>query len=171
MAGKFGEKFCTQLLQWGRFIFTENLQDHPELYQWKTVLEFTHSMGWENLGWPTMLSKESQQKFVELTNLEEYFKTHQSIYAQPFSDWDLCLYAIRQFDDEDPTAVNRPDNWVYHTVVTEQNRNFWAWVLTQLTSAEQALLQKKATEVVRIHHLKIPGELYPPRFLGRDYEL
>ncbi|KHD07340.2 hypothetical protein PN36_21245 [Candidatus Thiomargarita nelsonii] len=173
IADKFGEDICLQLLQWGRFIFAENTHAHADLHQWKVILEYCHSNTklWEDLGWSPMLSHEAQKKFLASKSMAEYDELHKKVYEQPLSDWDLCLYAIRRFDDEDPTATNRPDKWVYHTVFTEQNRIFFVWVLTKLNLEEQTILQKNAFNIVQnVEELKIKEELRHPRFLGKNYE-
>ncbi|MDY6993886.1 MAG: hypothetical protein SVR94_14965, partial [Pseudomonadota bacterium] len=170
IAEKFGEDSCLHLLQWGRFICAQQAKDYAELHSWKVVLAYCHSDPklWESLGGSSMFNHEGEQKFLASQNMTAYEQLHQKIYEQPLSDWDLCWYALRKFDDEDPDAPHRPDQWVYHTVLTEQNRNFWVWVLTKLNSEQQTILQKNASTIGQ--KLKIKEALRHPRFLGKNYE-
>jgi hypothetical protein len=170
---KFGEQTCLQLLQWGRFTFKENMDDHAHLFQWKAVLLHCHQNPslWQALRLPSNLSEAIRQTFFQSINMEEYSRVHQQIYEKSLSDWDLCLYALQKFDDEDSAAGNCPSAWVHDTILTHQSRNFWEWALTRLNIEEQTALQRNAAFVAQNQRdLTFAGDLLHPRLLGRSHE-
>jgi hypothetical protein len=161
----FGETQRNHLVWWAHHIFAWDIQEHRALIMWTDILR--HCAGepesWRELGFRAQLDDAVRREFLKSIDRSPYDQRYLETYAQPLSDWDLHIYAIHLFDDEDDAAPNGPHSYLYQTFMNNQGYHFWDWLLNQLEPSEQAALQRNATAIARrTQGLTYLGELPSP---------
>jgi hypothetical protein len=125
IAQRCGEHDARRLVWW-----TAHLFDAPrrrELYAWECVLREVRNSpaGWPALGLPAPDADAARQWFAQSLATGEYQARSSRVYAAPLSDWDLHLYAVNLFDDEDPALANGPDRYVHRAMRDYAAHRFW----------------------------------------------
>lgn len=150
VARTFGPAQSKYLVWWGQRIFAWDLQEQRELMLWEDVLRFCadEPERWSQLGLPAHLANTARQEFVRAIDREAYDHHYVEYYDKPLSDWDLHMYAVNLFDDED-VATPSPAKYLYPTFMNNRNYRFWAWLMKQTTSREQDTLMKNAITLAK----------------------
>jgi hypothetical protein len=146
----FGTAQGKHLVWWGQRIFAWDLQEHRELTLWEDVLRFCADDAgrWNQLGLPAHLSNAARQEFVRAIDREAYDQHYVEYYDKPLSDWDLHMYAVNLFDDDD-VATPSPAKYLYPTFMNNRNYRFWAWLMKQTTSRERDSLMNNAITLAK----------------------
>ena len=168
MALTLGSDVSKHVFWWGKYIFEYTTQDHIELEAWTTTLRYCrHDPAlWEKLQLPSKLNYDTLREFLSSIDTEEYNERHKQAYEKSLSDWDLHMYVINQFDDEDEGAPNGPDSFVYPTITAYQGYRFWSWILKQYSAQEQTALLRSASSIIKnLGHLSFIDHLVHPSTL------
>lgn len=153
------------LSRWGQRVFAWDLQEHRNLRLWDAVLRdcIGDAGKWRQLCIPERLADAARQQFLRAIDREAYDTLHAEICRNPLSDWDLHMYAVNLFDDEDPAIPTGPSTYVYPTFKNYQGYSFWTWLNHQSTPSEQETLRRNATNIAqRVVALSHVGELPSP---------
>lgn len=168
LESRLGAEVCAHVAWWGNRIFEKSTHDHPELDAWTITLRHCRddAARWEQLGIPHYVSGEALQEFLRSIDTTEYDRRSDQVNARPLSDWDLHMYAINGFDDENELCPSGPGSYLYPTVMTYRGYRFWAWMLERLDAEQQATLAQRATLIARsTESLMFLGELPAPSCL------
>jgi hypothetical protein len=155
-----------RLIRWGRTIFTYSRSEYPTLTRWCDVLNAVvgAEARWRALRLPTDVNDEARHRFADVD------AGARDAVAEPdrerlLTDWDVCLYALRGFDDDDRgDEANRPWRWVRDTVRTARRLEYWRWLLSRLGAEPQRVLQTAASALAGSEPLR------HPRLIGSDDE-
>jgi hypothetical protein len=166
IARTFNEETCVRFIRWGRTIFTYTRSEHPTLKRWCDVLNAVvgDEARWRALRLPSDVSDEARRRFasVDAAAADSMADPDRE---QPLSDWDVCLYALRGFDDDDRgDDANRPTRWVEDTIRTARRLEYWRWLLGRLSGERQRALQSAASGFAGDEPLR------HPRLIGSDDE-
>ena len=149
---------------WGQRVFAWDIQEHRHLRLWEALLRYLAEQPekWLQLHIPERLSTAARQRFLLAIDRAPYDEINDALYGRPLSDWDLHMYAVNLFDDEDPAGPTGPSSYVYPTFKHYQGYTYWAWLGQHLTAAERDNLRCQATNLAsQIESLKYLGELPP----------
>jgi hypothetical protein len=167
IARSFDEDTCAGLIHWGRTIFTFARSEYPTLRQWTDVLAAAvgDNSRWRALRLPPDVSDEARRRFASAEEAVAAGTSTAVAHEEPLSDWDVCLYTLRGFDDEDLSDnANRPLRWVGDTAGTARRREYWRWLLSRLTAERQRMLVTAASQFAG-------GDLLrPPHLMDVDDE-
>jgi len=81
--------------------------------------------------------------------MQEYNRRTQAIEGKPLSDWDLHMYALRGFDDDDPALSNGPSTYVEPTIKTYQGYRFHGWLRTRIRAQGMETLYQNALPIAQ----------------------
>lgn len=168
LASGLGMELRAHLAWWGRHIFEKSTQDHLELNAWTITLRHCRHepARWEQLGLPSGISSDALREFLRSIDMTKHNQRNEQIDARPLSDWDLHMYALNGFDDENDLSPSGPGSYVYPTVMTYRGYRFWAWMLKHLDAEQQATLARNATLIAQsTDSLMFLGELPHPSSL------
>jgi hypothetical protein len=129
IGAEFGTTTSNHVAWWGRFVFDFSLDDHRSLDAWTNVFRYAGNDPTLWKGVPPDLRSDTLLEFKRSLDVRTYKERLQEIDGRPLSDWDLHVYAIQGFDDQDPAAPNGPRTYILPTVKTYQAYRFWAWLL------------------------------------------
>jgi hypothetical protein len=149
IAGTLAPEVRNHVVWWGRYIFDYSVDEHRALDAWTNLLRYCGNDPtlWEGLS--EELRNEILRKFQRSLNLQEYNRKRAEVKSKPLSDWDLHIYVLRGFDDEDPALANGPDTYVSPTIKTYQGYRFWASVLKPLRLPELETLYQNALPIAQ----------------------
>lgn len=165
IARTFDEDTCVRLIRWGRTIFTYKRSEYPTLRRWCDVLYAVagDEARWRALRLPPDVSDEARRRFAAAVGPAADGSAADHVGDEPLSDWDVCLYALRGFDDEDlGKDPNGPSRWVGDTVQTARRLEYWSWLLSRLSAERQHELLTAASEFAGDEPLR------HPRLIGID---
>ena len=155
------------LLWWGQRIFGWDIQEHRSLLLWDDVLRFCalDAKRWRELRLPAHLADAARLEFVRATDRAPYDQRRVEVCDKPLSDWDLHMYVVNLFDDED-VASRGPESYLYATFTNFQGYYFWAWLTKQMIPQEQDELMRNAINLAKQEQsLLHVGALPPPSHL------
>jgi len=159
IARTLGEDTCVRFIRWGRTIFTYTRAEYPTLGRWCMVLAAAAGDGarWRSLRLPPGLSEEARRRFAAAEEIPADDMVADLSRGQPLSDWDVCFYALRGFDDEDRSEeANAPSRWVRDTARTARRLEYWRWLLSRLGAEGQRVLQASAAAFAGDEPLRHP---------------
>lgn len=146
----FGKDAVLKLKAWNEHVFEDDLRDRRHLRNWKHVLRsaLADEALWVGLWGNRETAQSVRREFLRSLDQKHYNEVFDEVYSTPLSDWDLHIYAIHLFDDddEDGTSVS-PDTWVHPTCRACQAIQFWTWVLGSLRSDELDSLHANAAKL------------------------
>ncbi len=167
-ASELGEERRDHVAWWGNQIFERDRQDHRDLYAWTLTLRHCRHdpSRWESLGLPGDVSRSALSEFLRSINTTEYNQRKKQAQARPLSDWDLHMYALNRFDDDEDISSSGPWTYLYPTVMAYEGYRFWAWLLERLNIDQQAAFREGASLVAKnTRSLVSLGPLPPPNSL------
>ena len=164
-----GERDARQLAGWIRRVFHAGPRDKLDLRWWKNLLWHCWHRGlWDRLGFPDSIQGEALERFRRSIDIDEFDRRYEKGTAQPLSDWDIHLYAIYFYDDDDADGQpNGPYLCLAPTVRDFQGFQFWVWVLRTLQPSQLAWLLECGRKLVveedlwTIEELPHPSSLDP----------
>ena len=121
---------------------------------------------WARLFLDQARREEATERFDRSANIDDFNSRYDDLSNQPLSDWDLHIYAILFFDDDDSEGTpNGPYLWCAPTVRDFHAMEFWRWMVGAVPPDEVDRIHQWATDVNR-HQQWVPeGDLVDPRFL------
>lgn len=167
IARTFREETCARFIHWGRTIFTDACSEHSTLRRWCEVLNAAagNDTRWRALRLPRDVSDEARRRFTTAEDAATDEVAVDGVRDEPLSDWDVCFYALRGFDDDDRgDHAHAPSRWVGDTARTARRLEFWSWLLSRLDDEGQRLLQISAAAFAGDEPLR------HPRLIGIDNE-
>ena len=143
-----------RLLWWEKNIFDDYPKNHVDLRNWRSVLrecQLDKNL-WNNLKIPKRVRRKALLELLKSFDQEHYERTFEKTYSKPLSDWDLHMYAVNLYNDDDEEGIpNGPDTWVHPTCRVYQDFCFWSWMIEQLQPEELGILQQNANKIVEIN--------------------
>jgi hypothetical protein len=164
----FGAAERDHLALWGQRVFAWDIQEHRALNLWDHVLRHCASEPerWAALGLPARIAAAARRELLQALDRAPYDERHGEVFSKPLSDWDLHMYAVNLFDDEDPAIPTGPSIYLYATSANYRGYRFWAWLTKQLTAEEQGALTRNATQLAaQVESLSHVEDLPPPSHL------
>jgi hypothetical protein len=174
VAESLGSEASHHLVWWERHIFFwDATHDSLNLQKWSTILQHCRHEArlWDRL-FSTSIREEAMDRFRRSYTMEEYDRRQAAVDAQPLSDWDLHLYALRLYDDnlygaKDYTHVpDGPRLYVNPTVWAYQGYEFWTWVLRALSPDRLDGLWEEAGRILEDEELYSTRDLPHPSIFG-----
>jgi len=146
VAKVYGDALRGHLEAWGTHIFRFSMEEHLALWHWKQVLSYAARSpeAWASLQISASLDHEFLRRFLASKDREEYDNREQQLWDQPLSDWDLHMYALKAYNDDDPYPLSGPSSYLYHVAMVYQGFEFWAWVFQHLNDEDLVRIQKNA---------------------------
>lgn len=136
---RLGQREAQQLAWWISRVFHGTPYDGIDLRKWAVLLRYCRNQNklWERLGFPESLRVQALERFCKSINIDELNRCYEEQEARPLSDWDVHLYAIYFYDDDDSEGTpNGPRLWVTPTVRDFQGYQFWSWVVGELNQEQ-----------------------------------
>ncbi len=109
--------------------------DFAPLWHWDYVLVLARwdSQWWDALGFPPDFSERARARLeADVIDHDGLHKLADRIDQRPLSDWDLEMYSLHQFDDDD----NDPYNWILQTVRKRRFSAYFRWIVDSLSDAQ-----------------------------------
>lgn len=147
IGAEFGMATSAHVAWWGRFVFDFSLDDHRSLDAWTNLFRYAGNDPALWKGVPADLRTDTLHEFKRSLDVGTYKERLQKIDGRPLSDWDLHMYAIHGFDDEDPSAPSGPSTYILPTIKTYQGYRFWAWLLRNHRGEDLEILFSNALAV------------------------
>lgn len=164
----FGHETASTFEDWVNNVFVYTGQDFAPLSKWYMLLALarTDSQRWNALGLPPTLAKEAHTRLDEVLNRSELHALADQIEKRPLSNWDLEMYALHGFDDDE----NDPYNWVLETVKKRRFGGYLGWLVASLSDEQRSRFVDNAntlrmqTETTR----NFPPFTDPKEFVRQD---
>lgn len=130
-----GHDAASTFEDWVNNVFVWTGQDFALLSKWYMLLALarTDSQRWNALGLPPALTKESHIRLEEVFDRSKLHALADQIEECPLSDWDLEMYALHGFDDDE----NDPYNWVLETVKKRRFVGYLDWLVASLSDEQR----------------------------------
>jgi hypothetical protein len=146
VGSELGAEMRVHLEKWDAYIF-ENVNRR----EWQSVLRRCRDDDrlWHKLEIPQDFDDHFRREFLRSINSEEYYRRLDETYQRPLSDWDLCQYAIYEFNDDDPGAPNGPDSYLYPATMNYQAHRFWGLAAKWFQPEHRLTLIRNAEEIAR----------------------
>lgn len=142
LENRLGTAAAGELRHWVEDILVYTGQEFAHLSQWHLLLGLarTSHERWAALGFPGHLSEKARQEMDKVFDFDELDELADQVDECPLSDWDLEMYALHGFDDDD----NDPYNWVMEAVTRIRFEAFLKWLIASLSEQEQRQLVRNA---------------------------
>lgn len=151
VARRLGSVQRDALVWWANHVFHVNPRNHVDLLDWFDVLRKCKDDPElsRRLELPDELRAEVRRTLEEALGSQAYHERLWQVREQSLSDWDLHMYALYLFDDEDDVMPTGPDRYLNGTVQAERGYAWWAWLLHRLDARAQAALWRSATAIMQ----------------------
>lgn len=138
----FGSEFSRMFEYWVQNVFVFTGQDFSPLSKWYILLALarTDRQRWISLGLPQGISEESRSKLEDIFDHNELHALADQIDKHPLSDWDIEMYSIHGFDDDE----NEPYTWVLETVKKRRFSSYLDWLVASLNDDQRRQLVDNA---------------------------
>ena len=140
------------LTRWISDIFHGEPSANAELRVWMNVLRHCrrNESHWRRLFATSARARDALEMFVRALNIDDFESRYVELTARPLSDWDLHMYAVHFFDDDDLEGTpNGPYLWLAPTVRDYRGRQFFRWLSGTLSDAERLTFVHEANGVAR----------------------
>jgi len=130
--------------RWQKYFFVYSAQDFEAFSDWYMVLALSRNSGsrWNALGLPETLSEEARMRFEQVVDRTELHQIADQLEACPLSAWDLEIYTLHGFDDDD----NDPYNWVLETIKKRRFVVYLIWLVKRLNNEERMVFSAQAEQ-------------------------
>jgi hypothetical protein len=141
--------------KWATTVYTEVPADHPQWSAWQIIFfrAAYNDKIQERLGVPAGKRDNILAQYFEVMDLTEVEQKIEKIKTQPLSDWDLEMYSIHQFSNDD---LSDPFAIVLSTVEMNRFQLFWEQLLSQLSVDEKTHLWKQAQRILKETGIWLP---------------
>ncbi len=135
------------LQAWIEDIFVYDEHDLKQTQPWFTLLglTFRNDDRWRHLILPEAVKAMALERLITVFSRDEIHAVADAIDAQPMSAWDVEIYSLHGFDEDE----NDPYHWVLEIATKRSIINFLAWLRAELSEVEAASFQKSATNLAR----------------------
>lgn len=142
---RLGPEAASRLNHWIENVFVFSGEDFSRLSRWYMLLALsrTNPQRWGALGLPHGFSEEARTRLEEVFDRTRLHALADQIDKRPLSDWDLEMFSIHRFDDDD----NDPYNWILETVKKRRFVSFLEWLVKSLSDEQ---LQRLADSANRL---------------------
>jgi len=151
IARTLGSSQRDALVWWAHRIFEVSPRDHLDLAGWSDVLRTCKDdpARWAQLALPNAVRDAARDSLDEALYPTAYYQRLSELRARPLSDWDLHMYAVQHFDDEDDILPTGPTRYLAPTVKAARGYAWWSWLLARLDGPAQHALWRSASEIVQ----------------------
>ena len=166
-----GPRDARSLACWIEGIFHADPVDGKELRAWTTLLRHCRRAPkmWDSLFASPHSGAETLNAFELSINIDPFEQQFAELGEAPLSDWDLHIYAINFFDEDDSEgAPNGPHLWIAPTVRDVQGHRFWRWMQGSFSAAELTQIRRQAEAIWQSELLSPEGPMPDPNKLGVD---
>lgn len=153
---------------WTANLYCEGPREHLDLQFWTLVIRFARRTDddWKKLNLPFRVSDEAKLRSTQSTTLDAYNSLWEDLRKHPLSDWDLHLYALKEWDDDVPDVPNGPESIIYPITAAARGYSFWGWLLGQLDDSEIDMLHRSGQQIVDVvEELRFIQNLVSPKHL------
>jgi hypothetical protein len=159
------------LRKWTQFVFHGQPTDNLDLRQWLTFLRHCRRnlALWNRVFSEALPPAEALNKFERAIDISEFDTKYEELSGHRLSDWDLHIFAVHFFDDDDSEGTpNGPYLWAAPTVRDFQALKFFGSVLSAMRPEQVDRWWKRAERVAGEEQIGTAGKLPDPRqFLER----
>ncbi len=143
LESSFGKIQTKHFYNWATSVFTEVHTDNPQWSAWEILfLQWAYSSTPQNnLKLPLERCNMLLSNYLKELNINDVEQKINELKSQVLSNWDLEMYSIHQFDNDD--EINDPFNTVVKTIEINRFQLFWESLLPQLSASEKICLQKQ----------------------------
>lgn len=148
------------LEQWITSVFHAKPTDNAELRQWTTLLQHCRrdETLWNGFFVSAQHARQALAKFARALDLGEFDERYRELTTVTLSDWDLHLYALHFFDDDDSEGTpNGPYLWLAPTVRDHQALRFWRWLTRALDEPELMHFRQRAASIAQHEGWVLPA--------------
>ena len=156
------------LALWIGRVFHCDPGDAGPLRQWTTLLRHCRQRPelWKALFGSGQRSGEVLAELKRAINIDDFELRYEHSVNSRLSDWDLHLYAVHFYDDDDSEgAPNGPHLWLAPTVRDFQGYRFWYKLGTSFDRAELAQIHARAQAVAAEAGLFLNSSMSDPALL------
>jgi len=127
---------------WVQYIFVSSAEDFEAFSDWYMVLALSarNESRWDVLALPKILSREARVRIDSVLDRNDLHQIADQVEAHPLSPWDLEMYTLHGFDEDE----NDPYNWVLETVKKRRFIQYMSWLVKRLSQEEVAGLWESA---------------------------
>lgn len=156
------------LAHWIGRVFHADSGDSPALRAWSTLMRHCRRQPklWDELCSDMRRGKEVLDAFERSINIDAFEAHYTELSNAPLSEWDLHVYAIHVFDDDDSEgAPTGPHLWIAPTVRDFQGYRFWSWMGQTFSSEDLIQLRLRAESIKRREAVPPEGTMPEPNVL------
>jgi hypothetical protein len=168
IVAELGQPDGAQLASWIARVFHSDPTDARDLRQWTTLLRQCRRdrVKWRVLFPDIRHESEILERFLQSIDIDAFEKQYDDCTGRPLTDWDLHLYAVFHYDDDDEADTpSGPHLWLAPTVREYQGYRFWSWLGQSLSRAKLLDLQRCATDLAREEGLLGSESMADPELL------
>jgi hypothetical protein len=143
-----GKSESESLYKWATNIYNEVHADQPQWSAWEIIFfraaynaQIKKQLGLPEEEIDSILSK--YKKDLDTADVEQKIE---SLKTKPLSDWDLEMYSIHQFHNDD---LNNPFDLVLRFIRMNRFQNFWEGLLQNLSEDEKVILHQNGQEIIK----------------------
>lgn len=147
MEANFGESEADHFYKWATTVYNEVHANQPQWSAWETLFfqaAYNPEMR-DRLGLPSGKCDSILTQYRDALDMDDVEQEVENLKAKLLSDWDLEMYAIHQFNNDD---LSDPFSIVLRTVRMNLFQIFWEKLIPQLSTAESMQLWKRAQSLL-----------------------
>jgi len=147
LAHRFGTSTATEYDRWVRHTFVHSAADFEPFSNWYMVLALSRNIPdrWGALGLPKSISSKARLELDGILDRTPMHHLADEIGMKPLSPWDLEIYTLHGFDDDE----RNPYHWILETVKKRRFVGYLGRVAEQLSEDERRSFWDNADEVRR----------------------
>lgn len=145
---RFGESEAEHFYRWATTVYNEVHADLPQWSAWEMLL-FQAAYNPEirdRLGLPSDKRDSILSQYRDALDIDDVEQEVENLKAKLLSDWDLEMYSIHQFNNDD---LSDPFSIVLRTVRINRFQLFWESIIPQLPAEQSVQLWKRAQGLLK----------------------
>lgn len=135
-----GTPALTDLQAWIEEVFVYDDQDLRQTQPWFMLLglTFRNDDRWRQLILPEPIKTATQERLSTVFSRDEIHALADTVDAEPLSAWDVEMYSLHGFDEDE----NDPYNWVLEVATKHRVQKFLAWLRPQLSETQSHIFRQ-----------------------------
>lgn len=136
---RFGSSGRVALFRWLAEDFIHTTADRAPVFDWHLLLSLAcrDPSRWSALSLPVTVNEHARLYLIKAVDTSDIEAIEDSLEGLPLSAWDVQMYLIHGFDDEDDDSGMCPFMWVRETVQNHRFRQYLGWLRARLSATEQ----------------------------------
>lgn len=144
----FGESEAEHFYKWATTVYNEVHADQPQWSAWEMLFfqaAYNPEMA-DRLGLPSDNRDSILSQYRDALDMDDVEQEVESLKSKLLSDWDLEMYSIHQFNNND---LSDPFSIVLRTVRMNRFQLFWEKIIPQLSTDENVQVWKGAQSLLK----------------------